>query len=436
MTPLAPERVVIVGTGYVGLVTGACLASIGNDVTCTDVDPKRVSALTRGSVPFYEPGLDDVIGRAVKAGRLAFAHASEPALESATVVFIAVGTPQAADGTADLSFVEAASADVAKRAPRGVVVVTRSTVPPGTGDRLAQRAREQGRADIEFVSAPEFLAEGTAVKDFLEPSRLVFGGSPEATRRVAALFSGIPESAPRILTDRRTAELSKYAANTFLAARVSLINEFANLADALGADVATVSRVVGLDPRVGPLFLRPGIGYGGSCFPKDVKAVLAVARAQGVDMRVAQAADRTNAEQWRAVLRKSLRLLDDAPRGKKVAVLGIAFKPGTDDTRMAPGTALMGALLDEGATVVAHDPKATLDAALAQRGAQQAKTALEAIHGADLVVLVTEWPEYRALPWHDARAAMRAPRLVDGRNHLDLPALRSLGFTAEGVGKP
>lgn len=428
-------QVAVIGTGYVGLVTGACLAHLGHQVACHDVDERRLRPLRDGKAPFHEPGLDAIVAATVQAGRLRPEPELAAAVQDADVVFIAVGTPPKEDGSADLRYVEGVARDVSTLLPTGAILVTRSTVPPGTGDTLQGLLGAAGRDDVAVVSAPEFLAEGTAVRDFLEPERLLFGGPADAAAKVASLFDGLPESAPRLLTDRRTSELAKYAANTFLAARVSLINELANLCDAVGADVSMLSRAVGLDSRVGPKFLRPGIGYGGSCFPKDVQAVVALAKANGVELPVAAAAHATNEAQWRRIADRAGALLGGDVAGKRIAVLGIAFKPDTDDIREAPGLRLMAHLAGAGAMVRAHDPLARLPDQPDLAGVAQAASAEEAIQGADLVVLVTEWATYRDdLDWTAAAGAASTPLLLDARNALDHDALRAAGWTVKGVG--
>ena len=420
-------NVTVLGTGYVGLVTGTCLADLGHDVTCIDIDPARIEALQRGEMPIYEPGLEEVVARNVAAERLHFAT-DDGSLPGADVVFVAVGTPQGADGAADLQYLEAAFDEVAAKAARDAIVVIRSTVPPGTGDRMQQRLAAAG-STATVVNAPEFLAEGTALKDFMEPDRLVFGGPDEATRIVSNLFVGLPMEAPRIRTDRCTAEMAKYASNTFLAARVSLINEMANLCDALGADVSTLANIVGLDSRIGSKFLRAGIGYGGSCFPKDVQALSAVARPHGVPVPVADAAEATNHAQWQRAVAKLEAGLESLA-GKRIAVWGIAFKPGTDDLREAPGIKIMQALHDAGATVVAHDPVATLPDGLGT----QVEDALTCLADADALLHATEWPDYRAIDPASIKSAMAGDLVVDGRNTLDGAAYVAAGLRFVSMG--
>lgn len=420
-------NITVLGTGYVGLVTGTCLADLGHDVTCVDINPERIEQLRAGKVPIYEPGLDEVVVRNVDAERLAFAT-DDASVPEADVIFIAVGTPQGPDGAANLSYLEAAVDGLAATAARDAIVVIRSTVPPGTGDRMQARLAAAG-STATVVNAPEFLAEGTALKDFMQPDRLVFGGPEEATRIVSNLFVGLPMEAPRIRTDRCTAELAKYASNTFLAARVSLINEMANLCDTLGGDVSTLANIVGLDNRIGSKFLRAGIGYGGSCFPKDVQALAAVARQHGVDVPVAQAAELTNQSQWRRAVAKLETGLGGLA-GKRIAVWGIAFKPGTDDLREAPGIKIMQALVDAGATIVAHDPVAKIPEGLAT----QVDDALACLNGAHALLHATEWPEYAAIDPALVKQALAGDLVVDGRNTLDAASYAAAGMRFVSMG--
>jgi UDPglucose 6-dehydrogenase len=428
------ERVAVVGTGYVGLVTAACLAAAGHRVQGLDIDARRVESLARGMVPFLEPGLPEVVRDAAAAGRLAFTLDPAVALREAGFVFLAVGTPPLPDGSSDLSHVRAALQTAARHAPSGAVVVIRSTVLPGTGDQLQRELEKAGRGDLAIVNAPEFLAEGTAVRDFQAPDRLVFGGPAGARDRVAGLFASLRPAAPRILTDRPTAELIKYTANTFLAARVSLVNEVARLCDAWGADVRTVAQAVGLDPRVGPLFLRPGIGYGGSCFPKDVQALAAAARAAGITLSVIPAVEEANAHQWQYALARVSEAVGGSLAGKTLAIWGIAFKPGTDDVRAAPGLKVAAAARAAGATVRMHDPAARLPADAAKAGVTQAGDAVACVQGADALLLATEWSDYRAVAPQAVAKAMRGRHVLDGRNHLDHAAYRAAGLQVRGIG--
>lgn len=427
-------HIAVVGTGYVGLVTGTCLADLGHHVTCNDVNPQRIEALAAGQVPFYEPGLEAIIQRTVSAGRLRFTTDLRQALQGAAFAIVAVGTPSDAAGAADLTALHKVVDGLAAAAPKGLVAIIRSTVPPGTGDGVQRRLRDAGRPDLQVVNAPEFLAEGTAVKDFQEPDRLVFGGDAKAAQEVAKLWEGIRPVAKRHLVDRATAEVAKYAANTFLAARVSLINEVANLCDAVGADVRAISAIVGEDTRIGAKFLRPGIGYGGSCFPKDVQALAFTARSLGLNLAVAEAAETTNNAQWQRVHAKALKALGGSAQGKAVAILGIAFKPETDDTRYAPGLRLAKALVEGGAKVRMHDPIAKVPHDLVQQGVTQSNGPDQAIAGSDVVVLATEWKQYNALDWPALAKKAGRPVLVDGRNALPWEALVKAGWSVEGIG--
>ena len=431
--PRSAREIAVVGTGYVGLVTGACLAELGHRVVGLDIDPRRVAALRAATVPFHEPGLTELVRAGLASGRLRFTIEAHDALAAASVIFVAVGTPSSPNGAADLSYLRQAAGTIAKHAPRDVIVVVRSTVPPGTGDALDRQLAAAGRGDLRTASMPEFLAEGTAVRDFRAPERLVFGGDGAATAELARLFVDLPDAAPRLMVSRRTAALAKYAANTFLAARVSLVNEMAGLCELLGADVTDLARIVGADRRVGPHFLRPGLGYGGSCFPKDLKALEHLARENGLEVPVVAAVQRTNDLQWRRVLDRIAARLGGLS-GKTVCVWGIAFKPGTDDTREAPGLRLMQGLAQGGAVVRVHDPVAHLPAAF-QGMATVHATALEAATGAHLLVQATEWPEYQlADPAAVARVLVAPRHVLDARNTLPAERWRAAGLTIEGIG--
>lgn len=420
-----PGPLAVIGTGYVGLVTGACLAAAGNEVRCHDIDADRIRVLQDGGIPIHEPGLDDVVRSATASGRLRFTDELADALDGAAFAMLAVGTPQDEDGSADLTFIDQAFRDVLAACAEDVTVIVRSTVPPGTGDVLQDLADDL-RPRVTVVNAPEFLAEGTAVRDFQEPDRLVFGGPAEATARVEALWRDVGRDAPRIHVDRITAELAKYASNTFLAARVSLINEMANLCDALGGDVRSLAKIVGLDARIGPSFLRAGIGYGGSCFPKDVQAVAAVARRAGVDVPVAEAAEVTNQAQWQRVAQR----IEEAADGRPVAILGIAFKPGTDDVREAPGLKIARRLTEAGLVVRLYDPVAKAPDGCGT----QVDDPVGACQGAAVVLHATEWPEHADLDWQAVADAMDGKLVLDGRNALDWGALGKAGLRVEGIG--
>jgi UDPglucose 6-dehydrogenase len=422
-------RVAVFGAGYVGLVTGACFADLGHDVVVRDVVEDRVAALRRGEVPIYEEGLDELIER--NRDRLSFTTDVAEAVEGVEVVYVAVGTPPTYSGDADLSAVWTVVDELPKVDHR-IVVVMKSTVPVGTGRAVRHRLDDRRLTNVGYVSNPEFTAEGTAVKDFLHPDRVVIGAFEEADGDlVERLHEGI--DAPVVRCDVASAEMVKLAANAALVTRISFINEIANVCEATGADVVTVAKGIGLDRRIGPQFLRAGIGFGGSCFPKDSLALKQLAANSGYNFQLLNAVIEVNELQKRRVVGKLERRLGSL-RGKKVALLGLAFKPGTDDMREAPSLVLAGRLLAEGAEVSAWDPVA--DGRSHLHGADIAGSALEALEGADAAVVVTEWPEIRDLDWAEAAGRMRTRLVVDGRNVLDPGAMRALGFEYEAIGRP
>ena len=420
-------KVAVFGAGYVGLVTGACLAELGHDVVVRDIVSERIDSLRRGEIPIHEDGLAELLER--NSERLSFTTEVDEALDGAEVVFVAVGTPPTRSGDADLTAVWTV-VDELPRLDRRVVLAMKSTVPVGTGRTVRHRLDERGLDNVGYVSNPEFTAEGTAVRDFMHPDRIVIGAFDDADADIVErLHSGI--DAPVVRSDVNSAEMIKLAANAFLMTRISFINEIANVCEATGADVVKVAEGVGLDRRLGPHFLRAGIGYGGSCFPKDSLALKQLASNSGYHFQLLAAVIEVNDLQKRRVIGKLERRLGSL-RGKKIALLGLAFKPGTDDMREAPSLVLAGRLQAEGAEVSAWDPIADggdLD------GVTIASSALEALDGADAAVLVTEWPELRDLDWAEAGARMRNRLLVDGRNMLDPGTLRALGFEYEGIGR-
>jgi UDPglucose 6-dehydrogenase len=423
-------RVSIFGAGYVGLVTGACFAEFGHDVVIRDVLEERIATLRGGEVPIFEPGLEELVERNRK--RMAFTLDVGEAIEGTEFLFVAVGTPPSYSGDADLSAVWT----VIDELPRDFdgerpIVVMKSTVPVGTGAGVRAALDARGLAGVGYVSNPEFLAEGTAIADFMRPDRVVVGAFEKADGdRVAALYSGV--DAPILRTSVPSAEMVKLASNAFLTTRVSFINEIANVCELVGADVTDVAAGVGLDHRLGPHFLRAGIGWGGSCFGKDVSALKQLAGNSGYHFQLLSAVIEVNELQKRRVVAKLQRRLGSL-RGRKVALLGLAFKPGTDDMREAPSLVLAGRLLAEGADVSAWDPVADGRAVL--HGVDIAESALAALDGADAVVVVTEWPELRELDWAQAASRMRNRLVVDGRNLLDPAGLRALGFEYEGIGR-
>ena len=421
-------RVAVFGAGYVGLVTGACFADLGHEVVVRDVVADKIDALRRGEVPIHEDGLDELLER--NRERLSFTTDVGEAVADAEAVYIAVGTPPTYSGDADLSAVWTVVDELPELDCR-IVVVMKSTVPVGTGRSVRHRLDERGLANVGYVSNPEFTAEGTAVRDFMHPDRVVIGAFVEADGDlVERLHEGI--DAPVVRCDVASAEMIKLAANAALVTRISFINEIANVCEATGADVVTVAEGIGLDRRIGPQFLRAGIGFGGSCFPKDSLALKQLAANSGYNFQLLNAVIEVNELQKRRVIGKLERRLGPL-RGKRIALLGLAFKPGTDDMREAPSLVLAGRLLAEGAEVRAWDPVA--DGTVHLHGVDIADSALDALDGADAAVVVTEWPEIVGLDWAEAAMRMRTKLVVDGRNALDIDALLALGFTYEGIGR-
>ena len=422
-------KVAVFGAGYVGLVTGACFAELGHDVVVRDIVEAKIDALRQGAVPIHEPGLEELVER--HRERLSFTTDVTEAVEGADVVYIAVGTPPTYSGDADLSAVWTV-VDELPEVERRIVVAMKSTVPVGTGRAIRHRLDDRGLTNVGYVSNPEFTAEGTAVQDFMHPDRVVIGAFESTDGDVVEkLHEGI--EAPFVRCDVSSAEMVKLAANAALVTRISFINEIANVCEATGADVTTVAEGIGLDRRIGPAFLRAGIGFGGSCFPKDSLALKQLAANSGYNFQLLNAVIEVNELQKRRVIGKLERRLGPL-RGKRIALLGLAFKPGTDDMREAPSLVLAGRLLSEGAAVTAWDPIA--DGAAHLHGVEIAATALAALDGADGAVLVTEWPELRELDWAAAAERMRGRVIIDGRNLLDPEAMRVLGFAYEGIGRP
>jgi UDPglucose 6-dehydrogenase len=418
-------RIAIFGAGYVGLVTGACFADLGHDVVVRDILPERIQRLQAGEVPIYEPGLDEVLERC--SDRISFTLDVREAVEGADFVYVAVGTPPTYAGDADLSAVWTVIDELPDDA--NATVVMKSTVPVGTGEKVRAALEARGLESVGYVSNPEFTAEGTAVRDFMEPDRIVIGAFEEEDGdAVEALHAGI--DAPIVRADVNSAEMIKLAANAFLVTRISFINEIANVCELVGADVQHVAAGIGLDHRLGPHFLRAGIGWGGSCFPKDSLALKQLAANSGYHFQLLNAVIEVNELQKRRVLQKLERHLGKL-RGKRIALLGLAFKPNTDDMREAPSLVLASRLIAEGAEVRGWDPVARPEL----QGVELCTTPLEAVTGADAAVIVTEWPQLLEFPSEEARQAMRHPLIVDGRNHLDPDTVRALGFAYEGTGR-
>ena len=431
-------KIAVIGTGYVGLVVGACLAETGNDVVCGDVDASKIDALQRNVIPIYEPGLDALVERNQRDGRLRFTTDVPGAVAGADVVFIAVGTPPDEDGSADLRHVLDVARTIGQHMTRELVVVTKSTVPVGTAAKVASEIGKYARHPYHLCSNPEFLKEGAAVDDFMKPDRVVLGvDSDHARSLMAELYAPFVRTGkPILFMDIPSAEMTKYAANAMLATRISFMNEIANLCERVGANVDLVRKGIGSDARIGPSFLFPGPGYGGSCFPKDVKALARTASEAGAPLAVLEAVEHANDRQKRRLFDKLCRALGGQVAGAHVAVWGLAFKPQTDDMREAPSLTLIDALLEAGATVTAHDPAAMAEARrrLSDRIAF-AETNYDALSGADALVVVTDWNEYRHPNFARMRELLRRPVVIDGRNLYDPAKMRALGFTYDSFGR-
>jgi UDPglucose 6-dehydrogenase len=432
-------KITMIGSGYVGLVSGACFSDFGHDVVCVDKDAGKIEALHAGRMPIYEPGLDQLVATNVAAGRLTFTTDLATAVAGADAIFIAVGTPsRRGDGHADLTYVFEATKEIAAAVTGPTVVVTKSTVPVGTGDRVEEILREE-RPDIAIavVSNPEFLREGAAIGDFKRPDRIVIGSEDAHAREVMReVYRPLYlNESPILFVSRRTSELIKYAANAFLATKITFINEIADLCEAVGANVQDVSRGIGLDNRIGAKFLHAGPGYGGSCFPKDTLALLKTAEDHESPVHIVEAVVKVNDSRKRAMGRKVLHALGDEPRGKTVAVLGLTFKPNTDDMRDAPSLAVVQSLQDAGVTVRAFDPEGMEAAKAMMPGVTFCKDAYEAATGADAVTIVTEWDTFRALDLRRLAGVMTAPVMVDLRNVYRPDDVRKLGFAYSSVGR-
>jgi UDPglucose 6-dehydrogenase len=430
-------NIAVIGTGYVGLVTGACFAEFGVDVTCVDIDAEKIARLSSGEMPIYEPGLEQLVVKNMQSGRLQFTTDIKAAVEQALVIFLAVGTPPKSDGSPDLSFVEAAASSVAEHMNGYKVVVTKSTVPIGTGEYLRKRILAQNpRLNFGIVSNPEFLREGAAISDFMRPDRVVIGSrDAEAIAIMRDLYRPLYLiEAPFVLTSLEAAELTKYAANAFLATKISFINEIASLCESIGCDVHDVAKAIGMDRRIGNKFLHPGPGFGGSCFPKDTQALASVARQFGRDSLIVDAVIEVNRRQRRAMLPKIEQLVGGF-EGKTIAVLGLAFKPETNDMREAPSIEIIEGLLKGGAMVRAYDPVAMLEAAEILPEISYADDEYAAVTNADALVFVTEWNQFRALDMRRVRDLMRSPRIADLRNIYEPEDMRELGFEYVGVGR-
>lgn len=429
------KNIAVVGVGYVGLVTGACFADLGNCVKALDINEERIANLKKGIMPIYEPGLAEVVARNVKADRLHFTTSYDEALQDAEFVFIAVGTPEGVDGEADLQYVRMAAETIARTMDHPLVIINKSTVPVGTGDWVADIIHENQPTPIKFsvVSCPEFLREGSAIPDFLNPDRTVLGSEDlEAAERVAQLH--LPLRAPIMVTDLRTAEMIKYASNAFLATRISFINEIANICEALGADVKEVARGMGYDRRIGHHFLEAGVGYGGSCFPKDVKALAYMAQIHGKHPQLLHAVMDINAYQRKHVILKLHEMLDGL-KGKTIALLGLAFKQDTDDMREAPSITIAEYLNEHGAVVRGYDPAAMEWAKRVMPFLELAENPYLLAKDADALIALTPWNEFKQIDMQRIRDAMRTPVMIDGRNMYDPAQLKTMGFAYRGIGR-
>jgi UDPglucose 6-dehydrogenase len=444
----------VIGSGYVGLVTGACFADVGNTVLCLDVDERKIALLNSGGIPIHEPGLDTLVARNAAASRLLFTTSYDEAVEHADVIFLAVGTPPDEDGSADLQYILAAARSIGQRITRPVIVVDKSTVPVGTGDKVraaiaGELAKRGAEVHFDVVSNPEFLKEGAALEDFTRPDRIIVGSdNPAALKQMRQLYAPFSRQHEKFIEmDVRSAELTKYAANAMLATRISFMNELAHLAELLGADIEQVRLGMGKDPRIGPQFLYAGMGYGGSCFPKDVKALIRTGADFDQPLRILQATEDVNERQKNVLFDKLVRHFGSAGalHGKTIALWGLAFKPNTDDMREAPSLVLIRALFAAGCKVRAYDPVASKEAErllLAEHGQARcqdllflAASAKEAAADADVLVLVTEWKEFRSPDFRYLAATLRDKAVFDGRNIYDLEAVAAAGLSYEGIGR-
>ncbi|MFL5236040.1 MAG: UDP-glucose dehydrogenase family protein [Rhizomicrobium sp.] len=432
-------RITMVGTGYVGLVSGACFADFGHQVTCVDKNTDKIAALHRGEIPIFEPDLDRLVEANVRAGRLAFSTELAEPVSNSDAIFIAVGTPsRRGDGHADLSYVYAAAREIAVHVKGFTVVITKSTVPVGTGDEVARLIREANpSADVAVASNPEFLREGAAIRDFKHPDRIVVGTSDERARKVIAeIYRPLYlNQAPVIFTGRRTAELIKYAANAFLATKITFINEIADLAEKVGADVQEIARAIGLDNRIGSKFLHAGPGFGGSCFPKDARALIKTAQDNEAPIRIVEAVLAVNENRKRAMARKVASVFGGSLRGKTVALLGLTFKPNTDDMRESPSIPLITALQDLGAKIKAYDPEGMDQARAELSDVTYCDGPYSCAEGADALVIVTEWEQFRALDLPRLKREMACPVIVDLRNIYRPEEVIGHGFRYESVGR-
>jgi len=431
-------NICVVGVGYVGLVTGTCFAEFGNTVVCVDNDEKKIDALRQGIIPIYEPGLEEMVKRCQSAGRLHFTTDVADAVEKSLVVFIAVGTPSGSGGSANLEYVYQVAETIGKLMKGYKVIATKSTVPVGTGKEIKEIVKKNQEQDIAFdvVSNPEFLREGSAIEDFMRPNRVVIGSESEQANAIMKdLYSPLYLiETPVVITNVETAEMIKYASNAFLATKISFINEMANICDLVGADVHQVAKGMGLDKRIGPKFLHPGPGYGGSCFPKDTRAIAKLAESLGYRFRIVETVIEVNERQHERMVQKMESALGTL-KGKRLGVLGLTFKPNTDDIRESPAIKIVKKFVDKGASVVAFDPAGMEAAREVLREVVFAKDMYDVAKDADALVLITEWNEFRFLDWERVKALLRSPRIMDLRNIYDPVRMKARGFDYHCVGR-
>lgn len=426
-------KLCVIGTGYVGLVTGVCMAELGNTVICVDIDEKKIKNLKKNILPIYEPGLQELLKRNKK--KMKFTTSIKEGVTEASIIFIAVGTPPTKTGEADLTYVKSVAKEIGKHMNSGKIIVDKSTVPVGVGDIVESIIDEysKGKYKFDVASCPEFLREGSAIHDFMNPDRVVIGAKrKEAAEKVAEIFA--PLSTKIIIADIRSAEMIKHASNTFLAMKISFINEIANICERVGADVEVVANGMGLDKRIGKMFLNAGAGYGGSCFPKDVEALRCMARNENYEPLLLSAVVEVNKQQRKIVINKIKNIMGTL-EGRQIGILGIAFKPNTDDIREAVAIDVMAALLEKGCRIKAYDPVAVENAKKVLKGAQYVKSAYAAAENADCLVVLTEWNEFKELDMKKIKALMKKPAIVDGRNIYDPTVMRKMGFEYSGVGR-
>ena len=432
-------KITIIGTGYVGLVTGACLAESGNNVICVDIDDEKVGRLNQGKLPFYEPGLEELVMRNVKEERLRFTTNFEEGVQNSLLIFIAVGTPPNEDGSGDLSAIFAVAKGIGKAINNYKIIITKSTVPVGTNRKIMGIISELTEYEFDVVSNPEFLKEGNAVNDFMKPDRIIIGVEDirvaEIMKELYAPF--VRTENPIIIMDIESAEMTKYATNALLATKISFMNEIANLCERVGADVENVRKGIGADKRIGYQFLFPGVGYGGSCFPKDIKALIKMAENSGYDLKIAKAVEGVNFAQREKFFKKIYDYFGGQLEGKKIAVWGLSFKPGTDDMREAPSISIINRLLEHGVEVRVHDPKAngTAEAIFGERITYFANP-YDSLQSAEVLILLTEWSEFRNPDFKRMKELMKSPVVFDGRNLYNPAKLSGMGFTYYGVGRP